>query len=1023
MAAAAASAEQPLVVAPPAPATATATAAATATTRSPIMLQSVLAVSGLHASANPLAARRPVPVLLCRPVSPFDVNAIRSELARLEVVDPSHSSTLLSDAAALAGGVASGAWKLSADFHAANNSSRLRKAKDAELVVYGNLSFACVCAQPVLIIGSSNRVFIHFSNIAYIVDESQHGVACLFSLVLNSRQELKFLCNSSAEYLQWIEFLERAFSESHSRQMSFEIDPQLDSRGAKYPARVASPIDTSVRMQASRNVSRGARPRSRYGSDELLPFGNQSPQQSSQQFSRRQSALASSPLSSPRASKGLQRDSFSSNVRSGSQSALAKNDYFDEEVEYDVDGYTGYPSNHLSLRPINTGASSRAQRNTPASIYGDRFLRSTRPTKLDDPYDPSPSLAMQNRSMSTPRPVSAPAGSFALQKTAKRRSWTAEEVYDLTVNAFDAGLADDIDNERNARRRQAQNVNPRDNAGYPTRAGSQVRFTGQDEVAYDTLRAGSDASSSHTSSTNRAGHFHDNLPSGEEDLEDFYDGVTDEQRKEIEYRKLISNAQFPVASSAGVYSAPSSNRSKSVDARLKHQEVLKARRKEVEQELSNDPIISVPVKSVLPTVNRSVSYDPRSKLQNSPLKGALKQGSLMEQENVANSEAKEYLLSTLFGSANAKPVMLSAKRTVTASGVDGNGAVSVGQPTQIVQSKKNPIVEPVGVNAEQSVSNYYTIDSSSFPALTFPNSEKLSLGPFTELLSDEFVAKLRQKSSGGLNGVTASPLGFYGVFAEMGAAENNRAAAAAAAAEKALPPSKGPEKDDEMNDSDSSANSVHGQVGVNAGARPRSASATSEKIEGVPLPNTAPSTLPTPSSTPAATLPLNAPPAGPPSIDLSVAALTAVPPNSTTNLPIMPFPSSPAPQSSSGASPPPSGSVTVSSTSAIPEKIGQRVAGSSKSQSPTSASVRDLLMALQNSPRYVNGSVLAERRRTDQDGLQIAKEAISQTIARMETVPMSSRSSSRSNMLVPADNGEAGAVKRSVVAFEELKKS
>ncbi|KAI9347229.1 hypothetical protein BDR26DRAFT_69407 [Obelidium mucronatum] len=133
-----------------------------------------------------------------------------------------------------------------------------------------------------------------------------------------------------------------------------------------------------------------------------------------------------------------------------------------------------------------------------------------------------------------------------------------QQLYELTVNAYKAGLAYEFDNdERDVRDRgrfhgrsgsvpATSGVSPR--AGYPTRAGSLVRFTGEDEVAYDLQRMSSDGSNHSGGGARRAeslqrynrGNNHDGEEDGDDDED--YRGE-DNQEFEEEDRAKYQNHQ------------------------------------------------------------------------------------------------------------------------------------------------------------------------------------------------------------------------------------------------------------------------------------------------------------------------------------------------------------------------------------------------------------------------------------------------------------------------------------------------
>ncbi|KAJ3134238.1 hypothetical protein HK100_003750 [Physocladia obscura] len=99
----------------------------------------------------------PASVLLVAVRTPADVLSVRNELARVERRDAAEAatataaatSTPLADAAAFFGGIAASLLP-PLDFHARAASATAKRARDTELLVYANLSYACVRGTPCL---------------------------------------------------------------------------------------------------------------------------------------------------------------------------------------------------------------------------------------------------------------------------------------------------------------------------------------------------------------------------------------------------------------------------------------------------------------------------------------------------------------------------------------------------------------------------------------------------------------------------------------------------------------------------------------------------------------------------------------------------------------------------------------------------------------------------------------------------------------------------------------------------------
>ncbi|KAI8807227.1 hypothetical protein BJ742DRAFT_813851 [Cladochytrium replicatum] len=77
-----------------------------------------------------------------------------------------------------------------------------KAAKEEGLKVLGQIALAAVSGTPLLIIGSGNRLFVHFSEVEAILDEDYLAVACHFN-VLTTKAELRFSADSSIDYQEW----------------------------------------------------------------------------------------------------------------------------------------------------------------------------------------------------------------------------------------------------------------------------------------------------------------------------------------------------------------------------------------------------------------------------------------------------------------------------------------------------------------------------------------------------------------------------------------------------------------------------------------------------------------------------------------------------------------------------------------------------------------------------------------------------------------------------------------------------
>ncbi|KAJ3250399.1 hypothetical protein HDU77_006710 [Chytriomyces hyalinus] len=452
------------------------TASSTLEYTSPIISQATL----VHVQTQK-RSRVAKTVMLCAPTSPRDVMTIRNELARIEAAA---GVSLLDDAALLFGGTAN--WSNPADFHAKNIGGKLKKAKDLELEAYGHLSFAASIGHPLLIVGVNPRTYLHFSKIAYIIEESDHGMACQFSLILNTKQEFTFICNSSYDYLQWITALQEAYKTSHpfANNYGYDYDDRRSIASGRSGASQMSYYSTNRRNTAPATTDSRARStsRSRSRAPAQANYGqveNYGRQQSRDMYYQQQ--MPSSPYSYQQQELNQRRS-----VPNMSARAISPGRQYYQEEEFDG----GYDDMY---------GQSYGNRNSQQGNPQERFRRSTRPTKLytdDSEYNDGPngsSNGYYNGSSNHQEFTQTSRNSDAKPKSARRTSPTTEEVYEMTVKAYKAGLADDVDEDRT--QRNSKRFSSSGRAGYPTRAGSQVRFTGEDEVAYDTRLLSSDGSS------------------------------------------------------------------------------------------------------------------------------------------------------------------------------------------------------------------------------------------------------------------------------------------------------------------------------------------------------------------------------------------------------------------------------------------------------------------------------------------------------------------------------------------------
>ncbi|KAJ3328843.1 hypothetical protein HDU76_009182 [Blyttiomyces sp. JEL0837] len=178
--------------------------------KNPILRQGVL----VHKQNFSRKLRRHV--LLVNPTSTEDILYIRDELANLE---RSKNVKSLDEA-----------WGDGA------GSTGTKSARNKEVEVYGNLAYAAVTGDSVLIVGTTNRIFIHMCKVSYISDESDLGAPCQFAIGTESNQDYKFTCDTSPEYQQWINALSEAYEICHgdeprrSRTLSRQSNSRTNSR-------------------------------------------------------------------------------------------------------------------------------------------------------------------------------------------------------------------------------------------------------------------------------------------------------------------------------------------------------------------------------------------------------------------------------------------------------------------------------------------------------------------------------------------------------------------------------------------------------------------------------------------------------------------------------------------------------------------------------------------------------------------------------------------------------------------------
>ncbi|KAJ3130295.1 hypothetical protein HK098_004342 [Nowakowskiella sp. JEL0407] len=91
-----------------------------------------------------------------------------------------------------------------------------KSSKDESIKILGQIALAAVSGTPLLIIGTSNRQFIHFSEIEAILDEDYLQAACNFHIVTSKHEVLRFSTDTSTDYQLWISALREALTIARS---------------------------------------------------------------------------------------------------------------------------------------------------------------------------------------------------------------------------------------------------------------------------------------------------------------------------------------------------------------------------------------------------------------------------------------------------------------------------------------------------------------------------------------------------------------------------------------------------------------------------------------------------------------------------------------------------------------------------------------------------------------------------------------------------------------------------------------
>ncbi|KAI9341032.1 hypothetical protein DFJ73DRAFT_548798 [Zopfochytrium polystomum] len=206
----------------------------------------------VHRNASGIVAgkKKPKHVFLCRPMTTDDIMFLRDSVAAAERESNQRS---MDDV-----------W-LETTLQSASKAAR-----DGEVELYGHLAYAAVTAHPLMVVaGGTSKIFIHMTNVAAVLEETDLGAACHFSILTTSRQEFKFSTETSPEYQLWIEDLLDAHYECRWADDARSIRSGLSSRSGRsarnrttrYRSPVASVSQHSVSRDTSPNGVRSGLPR------------------------------------------------------------------------------------------------------------------------------------------------------------------------------------------------------------------------------------------------------------------------------------------------------------------------------------------------------------------------------------------------------------------------------------------------------------------------------------------------------------------------------------------------------------------------------------------------------------------------------------------------------------------------------------------------------------------------------------------------------------------------------------------
>lgn len=92
---------------------------------------------------------------------------------------------------------------------------RLGSGGEKETELFGHLSFATLCGDALIVLGTSSRVYIHMSTVAYIHDEAALAAACTLAVGTVGGQEFRLTSTTSPDYQLWIQSLREMYEATH----------------------------------------------------------------------------------------------------------------------------------------------------------------------------------------------------------------------------------------------------------------------------------------------------------------------------------------------------------------------------------------------------------------------------------------------------------------------------------------------------------------------------------------------------------------------------------------------------------------------------------------------------------------------------------------------------------------------------------------------------------------------------------------------------------------------------------------